>query len=472
MQQDPRLPQDSSQPIRLYTGTPHAATLVPSAELLTDPLPDLSVVPTLALVPTSVLTQSPTGEVSLFQKNQRGAVKIWTVKVDPAGEDQPCPRILVTAGLLGGKLTTTPIPVKTGKCIGKKNETSAFEQAMLEAQSRIDKQIQGGYVADLANVKEAGELGSGDLKPMLAEKYDPTGKQKDSRTLAQMGIEGQLIGYQRKKDGNRGGLKIRDGKLRVVSRKGLEFPCALPKLEAALRATPQGARAFAGELGIVNLDGELFTKEVSFNKLNGLLKAFPEKLKAGEQEILDRLVYHLYDIVDTKGYEDREPQLDGYSDGGLIEKMETEYVIATVETLDALREKYEAEGEEGGIIRILGKPYEHRRTWNLVKHVLVFEEEFELLDVLEGVIPGRASKFVFRAPAGATDSKGNPKDTFEGGVGKQTHAESAEMLENKHQYIGLQATVKFRGFSEYGIPRFAKLKGFRNELDLDQDDKD
>lgn len=57
--------------------------------------------------------------------------------------------------------------ITAGKNIGKKNETTVFEQAVSEAERKYKNKIEKeGYSTDADNIKEK-------VYPMLANKFDP-----------------------------------------------------------------------------------------------------------------------------------------------------------------------------------------------------------------------------------------------------------------------------------------------------------
>ena len=76
----------------------------------------------------------------------------------------------------------------------------------------------------------------------------------------------------------------------------------------------------------------------------------------------------------------------------------------------------------------------------------VIDEEFEILDIVEGEgnRSGTAGYMVFNTGEGKR-FKSNVKGTWD---------ETAEMLRNKTQLIGKQATIKYFNLTPDGIPRF------------------
>jgi DNA ligase-1 len=108
-------------------------------------------------------------------------------------------------------------------------------------------------------------------------------------------------------------------------------------------------------------------------------------------------------------------------------------------------EKYVNEGYEGQMLRLNGM-YENKRSKSLLKHKSFVDEEYIIKDICEGEgnRTGTAGYMVFETSDGKP-FKSNVKGTWE---------ETAEMLKNKKQLIGKQATIKYFNLTPDGIPRF------------------
>jgi DNA ligase-1 len=102
-------------------------------------------------------------------------------------------------------------------------------------------------------------------------------------------------------------------------------------------------------------------------------------------------------------------------------------------------------GYEGQILRV-DAPYENKRSKSLLKHKTFVDEEYTILDICEGEgnRTGTAGYMVFETADGKP-FKSNVKGTWE---------ETAEMLKNKNELIGKQATIKYFNLTPDGIPRF------------------
>ena len=100
----------------------------------------------------------------LYGEATNGKCKEWTIKVEGT-------TIVRTHGYSDGKKTESKKEITQGKNIGKKNETTPFQQACSEAQSLWTKQVAKGY--------KEGKLETNlpsVLLPMLAHDFNKRGK--------------------------------------------------------------------------------------------------------------------------------------------------------------------------------------------------------------------------------------------------------------------------------------------------------
>ena len=407
-------------------------------------------------------------EVILYQKSaSTGKGKVWKIRVDDKGTQS---EIVIRSGafdfetLQEGKLITNTAIVSTGKNIGKANETTHYTQAVSEAQAKVELKIREGYTDDKEKAKGSSSaiLGSGIPKPMLAQKYHPTGAQSSSKTLEQMKIKGKKIIVQPKLDGNRCMIKVMNGMATMYTRKGDVMPVQLDHIQADV-LDKFHTSGLSGEYAELIIDGELYCDPtvMSFNELNGLIK----KQSASDEQIERRklIKYHIYDVMVDEGYEKRVKIVKKFASEN-VQVVESKEIIATDENIQVELEHWLALGYEGLMIRVLGKGYENKRSWQLVK-VKIFEDaEFKLVDFEEDVRGGFVGTFVLELPAPVTDRDGKIVTTFRAGASGQSVEDRAYMLQHPAEFLGKQATVEFFGRSEYGIPRFGKFRGVRDDI--------
>lgn len=396
---------------------------------------------------------------TLYKVDSKGRQREWSIWVEK-GESSST--IVVEAGLLGGNLVRNEVVISTGKNTGKSNETNHYTQAVSEAESTYDNKLRSGYVPELGDAKQH-VLGSGIPAPMLAQKYHPTGEQKGSKTLEKMKLSGERIHVQPKLDGNRCLIKVEGDKAVMYTRKGDVMPVQLQHLlEEVLFCYNQ----MDTDSEII-LDGELFSRELSFNELNGHLK----RKDSQDPDQLAKIKFHLYDCMENLPYDRRYENLQNFLNKAAefgkeikyIELIPSYEIEASDEAINEKLEKFLAEGHEGLMIRRLDTPYENKRSWQLCKCKVFEDAEYELVDIEQDVM-GRLGKFIMKMDRETYDRDGKLIETFGAGATGITHEEGRAILADKAKYIGKKCTVEFFGLSEFSVPRFPKWKGVREDI--------
>ena len=97
---------------------------------------------------------------TLFKRTSSGKVQEWTVEIDGG-------KFRTISGQTTGKKTTSEWTVCAPKNVGKANETTAAEQATLEAEALHAKKLRGQYHEQTSTVDEAKFF-----DPMLAKKWN------------------------------------------------------------------------------------------------------------------------------------------------------------------------------------------------------------------------------------------------------------------------------------------------------------
>jgi DNA ligase-1 len=122
--------------------------------------------------------------------------------------------------------------------------------------------------------------------------------------------------------------------------------------------------------------------------------------------------------------------------------------------LDELNGQYLNDGYEGQMVRT-NDFYRHKRTDALLKRKEFQDDEFEILDIVEGVgnRTGVAGFMCFQTKQ-KTPFKASIKGSFE-------YCE--HLLKNKKKYIGSEATVKYFNLTpDNKVPRFPVVIAIRN----------
>lgn len=343
----------------------------------------------------------------LYKYTTKGQAQQWQIVVE--GD-----KFYTIEGMVGGKLTTSLPTICKGKNIGKKNETTPEEQAILEAKAKHQKKIDAGYNEVITHEKKF-------FQPMLAYECN----------VEKLDFENEEYYAQPKLDGlradNEGG--------KITSRNGKPY-VSVPHL-----SQNDGVR----------LDGELYNHKLKndFNKIVSLCK----KQKPTKEDLLDSakmVEFWAYDFPDHPGnFIDRFRALQKYASThkrGCIVVVPT-IKLTSVEHLRQIHAQFMADGYEGTIIR-LNKPYENKRSKNLLKYKDFIDEEFIILDAIEGEggRTGTIGKFVMDLGDGTkTTFKSNVKGDFD---------YLKFIWKNRKSYIGKKATVKYFQRTPDNIPRF------------------
>lgn len=381
---------------------------------------------------TSLIKKHPI----LYKKTSTGATQIWYQEISEDGTS-----FRTVSGQIEGKKTSSGFTLCEPKNVGKANETNAQQQCLLEVQANYKKKLaQGNYKESL----DEETLGIDNyFKPMLAKKY---GAEEDY-----VYSPGDDVYSQGKLDGirciaRREGLFSRQGKPIVSA------PHIMEALQPIFKKHPDTI-----------LDGELYSDKLSddFNEIISLAR----QVKPTEEDFAkskESLQYWVYDIFQPNQiYVNRHDYLDYLiysqsclnSDDSVIKLVDT-YKVSSQDHLDQLYANYMEDGFEGQILRLNNKGYENKRSKQLIKRKEFKDEEFEIVDIVEGIgnWAGYAKSVIFRLNDGT-------KRTSDSGLrGNQSFCK--ELLDNKQDYIGTLVTITYQNLTPDGKPRFAVATKF------------
>lgn len=377
----------------------------------------------------------------LYKKTSTGAIQTWKIAADPILEGElglPYAEITTVYGLELGKKQVAKEVIKSGKNLGKANETTPLEQAMAEAQSQWQKKVDKGYVQDVSDAVE-GKVDTnsitGGIDPMLAYGYDK---------------QGHKINYpafvQPKLDGHRCIAILVDGKCTLWSRNRKPI-LSMPHIVKAIEDM------FTPDVTVI-LDGELYNHDYreKFEELTSKIKQTKPVLG---HEVVQ---YWIYDVAQEGTFEVRKETLNALSefadpDGPLV-VVDTQ-LAEDADEMISIFGVYINYGFEGLMVRNRTGLYKNKRSYDLQKVKVMADAEFEVVDVTEGKgkMAGKAI-FVCITPDGKEFS-----------VKKVGALESlTKYFVNKEDYIGEQLTVKYQNLSADGIPRFPIGLRFREDV--------
>jgi len=372
---------------------------------------------------------------TLYKLTSTGKVQTWKIEVSPNKDDSaPAGAILTTYGLFNGLQQNALEVISEGKNIGKSNETTPFEQAVLEAQSQWEKKVKKGYVQNIEDAQEKRvdtNVITGGIEPMLAHSYDKQGHKIKFPAYVQP-----------KLDGHRCIAIIQDGKCTLWSRTRKRIT-GVPHIERALEAANS-------PFGTIVIDGELYNHDYrdNFEDLTSLIRQVTPK--PGHEKVQ----FWMYDVVTDEPFEERLTRLRRVKSNETIVVVATNLVESEEEMITAFGTYIEF-GFEGLMVRNTDGRYKHGRSYDLLKVKVFADAEYKVIDVTSG-----RGKMEGLAMFHCVTEDG--KEFRVKMVGKLDDLK--HYLDSKDDYIGRQLTVKYQNLSSDGIPRFPVAMRFREDV--------
>lgn len=371
----------------------------------------------------------------LYDKASTGRIKTWEILVDSLYGEVA---IITKHGLLDGKITSSPKVIDKGKNIGKSNETTPYQQACKDAQSKFEKQKKKGYVEDVA------DIGKGfSYLPMLAktfyqETHPDVVKGKKKKTV----LSSPLI-VQPKLNGVRCiAHREASGEVKLYSREGNEF---------------ENLSHIANDLLLIMQvndvwDGEVYNHDLGFQEIIRRVK----KYRPGETE---ELQYHWYDIADESlTMMDRKWRMKNITVFNSIHKVETR--VTNQDSLKATHDAYVKQGYEGLIIRLPDAKYRFKyRGKNLWKYKDFTDAEFKIIGYRQGTGSDTGTiKFLCKSNADHLSLASRYFTVRPRGSVKRRKA----MYLKGWKYVGKMYTVRYQELSEEEKPIFPVGIEFRD----------
>jgi len=383
------------------------------------------------------MSQFPT----LHGEGVLGKTKVWTISVEDRDGSGV---IIITRGYLDGKMQTSEKVISQGKNIGKKNETTPVQQAVSEARASWIKMKESGYAEVNGAVEE--EEPSGCLAI-------PSGAISRGKGIAS-DVPLPMLAHEYQKRG-----------------KGFPFPCfTQPKLDGTrcvgipnkglfsrLRKTIPHMEHIIAELNRLPadliLDGELYTNELTFQEIVGLVKK--ETLKAGDLEKQRKIKYHVYDLIQGDSYDQRHRSLQALFASNSFQHLVLvrTFPCGSEAEMKEQHARFVADGYEGIMLRNPAGMYKNVRSADLLKYKEFFDDEYEVVGFKDG--EGAEKGCVLWM------CKTEKGDTFHCRP-RGTHEERAELFKKGSTYIGKKLTVRFQELTDDGIPRFPVGIAFRD----------
>ena len=368
----------------------------------------------------------------LFTKSKAGKTQIWQIEVIQQGQ---AALIRVSYGYEGGTTVVNDTEITKGKNIGRKNETTPYEQALLDAKSAWDKKIMGGYAETVEKAQVPSMVSNSaiaaheTISPMLAQDYHKQGKKITFPCYVQAKLDGVRSIFHK-------GV--------LTSRNGKEFSGLEHILAELTPATKEG----------LILDGEVYSTTLSFQQFVGLVKK--KKFTAEDKEQLKNVNLWVYDCVNNKPFEERLEILKeffGKHKFAHVHLLPTEECEKR-EDLKGFHDKYVASGNEGLIVRNKQGMYQlGARSYDLQKYKEFEDAEYEVAGFTEG--QGLEEGLVIWICKTAKGQTFNVRP-------RGTHEDRAALFKVAKNYVGKQLTVRYQELTEDGIPRFPVGISFRD----------
>ncbi len=365
----------------------------------------------------------------MYGVTSKGAIKTWRARVWGTPTEQPSDATIeiITQTKLDGKEVMRFEVITEGKNVGRSNETTPYEQAVSETESRYRKKIKKGYKTDIpTDLTKADSNALGLPRPMLAYAID------------KVRVVEFPAWFQPKLNGHRALVTKRNGEMLMYSRLGKLITTMGHILEHLEDSVDEG----------VILDGELYMHGEILQNIGSLIKkARPESAN---------IVYHVYDIIMDVSYTQRMAKLRiifGNEVPG-VDNTDPVVLVATscVENMqDAqyLTENAIALGYEGGMLRTPDEKYlAGFRSRQLLKIKSSEDAEFEVVDVIEGKERNVNDVSLKVACLKCKTSEGRIFEVLAHGDMYQKD----RIWHEREQHIGRFVTVKYYEKTKDGIP--------------------
>jgi DNA ligase 1 len=383
---------------------------------------------------------------TLYGCDVNNKIKEWKIQVQDL---QSHSLMIYSYGYTDGKKVECNQIINKGKNIGKKNSTSHFQQAVLNAESKWNKKISEGYSIDIKHIEN--KLTNScindienlqiDVKcisitfPMLANDYS---KHK-SKLKYPCFIQPKLDGYRMIYNPINQSCNSRQGKPFDIIKQ--------TKLYNELQSINQKFNL---------LDGELYLHGGIFEHLGILRK---KKLSNNDLDKLQQIEYHVYDIIDTtKIYKERLHMLKCFFENNNFTKIK---LVETKEIQNETDLKYThdmfvKDNYEGSIIRNINGKYKCKaRSSDLLKYKDFQDEEFTIIDYTFEIDTNSSDNLIVWICTTQNNATFNvrPKGTKE-----ERQFLYKQCQDNFDKFKGRKLHVKYFELTDNNIPRFPTTK--------------
>lgn len=367
----------------------------------------------------------------LYANSSTGKSMQWSIEVE---EIMGGAIIRTRHGYEGGKIQVNEKTITVGKNIGRANATTPLQQAIAEATSlwtkkrETHKERELIAASDNAVVVDASAAPTTALiirskavddlvpSPMLAHDYGKRGKSIVWPCKIQPKFDGtRMVGISGK------GLYSRNRKV---------YP-HLEHIRAELDMLPAGT----------TLDGELYSKTLTFQEIVGIVKS--ETLKP-KQEFIK---FYVYDMILGENFETRYMMLRSIF---AMHKFEHLVLVKTEEcaneaAMKAKHAEYVEEGYEGCMLRNKTGLYSNCRSVHLQKYKEFFDMECRIVGFKEGEGAEEGCVIWICETEDKKQFACRPRGTRE---------ERQELFVTGAEHVGKMLTVRYQELTDDGLLRF------------------
>ena len=396
---------------------------------------------------------------TIYGVEKNGKTKVWTARIY-RDELNGFATAEIEYGQLDGKKQKTNREYTEGKNLGKKNETTPLQQCISETkrkwQDKIEKE---GYSLVIPNSQTQTQTTDASnpnnpnnptnaikVFPMLAHTYDPlSSKNKKNDIVFPCYVQPKLDGlrcicYMVPNGSSNEPAVVAQSRTGAYF-ESVEHICA--ELRPILLKNP----------GLI-LDGELYTTDIPFEELAGLIK----RKKTSDANVNRQCIkYHIYDVVVDGDYSERHDRIVGAipkpDECHHLEVVHTQLIHTVGEFKQAFGE-YVAAGYEGIMLRNVNGMYrQNYRSHDLQKYKEFVESEYQIVGFKEADGRDKGTVVWVCATAEKREFSVRPRGTQE---------QRRQWFQDGHTHVGKLLTVIYQELSELNVPRFPVGKAIRD----------
>lgn len=363
----------------------------------------------------------------LYKRDKKGKIREWNIRIK--SEDDGGAIITVTYGIQRGKMISKVTVVRSGKNIGKSNETTPYIQSYLNAVSIFKKRLKSGYATSEDEADEKLLI----PHPMLAHDWH-----KNITPPFPLVV-------QPKYDGVRCMGRYVRGKIEFYTRGG-ENINNFPKINETVKKWYKDNNIPHS----VWTDGELYSHGMPLQQITSAVNT--STIRPTHQKLIDKIEYYIFDMFDTNNlnweYNDRRRYLSKIlsTKNKLVRRVPTSSVD-TMDRFQVLLQKYLSLKYEGAILRVGTGKYEYTRSKNIYKYKEKMVEEALIEDIIP--IEKKDEGLLFKCYYERRDVR------FElNGNGVASYRK--KILLNKNKYIGQYIRFYYNDHTEAGVPKFTR----------------